>query len=474
MSLNYSVLLPETILALTGVLVMLYSAFRPLGRDQAAAWLGSAGLAAAAGAIFIPAAGPTEGFFGMVVRDPFADFSRLLFLFAAGAVLLLASSYLGRDDLGRGDFTALLLFSTVGMCLMAASADLMMTFLGIELLSISSYVLAGYRRGGRSAESAWKYFILGAFSTAFLLYGIAFIYGVTGSTRYAQIAAALDGADASLALLLALVLLVVGFGFKAALVPFHVWTPDVYEGAPIPVTALLAVGSKAVAFLAFLRLLEQVLPELAPQWQPLLWASAALTMILGNLAALTQTNIKRMLAYSSIAHAGYLLVGVTAHNQTGSGAVLFYLAAYALMTLGAFSVVQILGRKEERLVELDDYRGAGHHHPFLGISLAVFLISMAGIPATAGFMGKFFLFSAAVRGEMFLLVVLGLLASAAGVYYYLRVIVLMFMHEYEGEPAEIAVSLPVRITLTVMLIGTLWFGLFPGLLLDWVTEATRF
>jgi NADH-quinone oxidoreductase subunit N len=371
----------------------------------------------------------------MVFQDDFGQFSRALFLFSGGIICLISMPYLERDRFLKAEYFSLLLFATMGMCLMATGADLVMTFLGIEILSIATYVLAGYRLGEKkSTESAMKYFILGAFSTGFLLYGIAFVYGVTGSTKYLEIAQVINGLESyPPILLLGVGLVIVGFGFKSALAPFHVWTPDVYEGAPVPITAYLAVASKAAAIVTFLRILYQVVPDLSWNWQQLLWISAVLTMAIGNIAALTQSNIKRMLAYSSIAHAGYILVGLTAHNLLGAQGVLFYLLAYAFMTLGAFAVVQLVGHKNEKFVEIKDYAGVGYKSPFLGIALSVFLLSMAGIPLTAGFTGKLFLFAAAIDQEMYGLVILAVLASAIGVYYYLRVLVFMYMKEAEAE-----------------------------------------
>ncbi|MFQ5738537.1 MAG: NADH-quinone oxidoreductase subunit N [Acidobacteriota bacterium] len=476
MEINYAALLPEMILAVTGLLIML--AVPRVGEENQSR-LGYAALLGI-GLAVVPVVAQWgqrggTGFSGMVFQDDFGHFCKLLFLFASAAVVVISISYLEEQKLPQGEYFVLVVFSTIGMCLMATSADLIMTFVGLEVLSIATYILAAFRRVLKSAESAWKYFILGVFSTAFLLYGIAFIYGATGSTRYVRIAEAIQASGAvSPGLFLGLALLLVGFGFKAALVPFHVWTPDVYEGAPVPITAHLAVASKAAAFVTLLRVLQQVVPDLSEHWQIVLWAMAVSTMALGNIVALTQTNIKRMLAYSSIAHAGYLLVGLTAHNRVGNEAVLYYLASYTFMTLGAFTVVQILAKRGERYVDLADFAGVGSRCPFLGVSLAVFLISMAGIPATAGFMGKLFLFSAAIQGQWYGLVVLALVASAIGLYYYLRVIVFMFMRDPERELSSISLPLAARITIVVMVFGTFFLGLFPSPFLQLVSEATNF
>jgi NADH-quinone oxidoreductase subunit N len=471
---NYPALLPEIILAIFGIGIMLAVPFLPSRQQAGLGYVALVGFfAAAAVALVVPYSSETGR---MLFHDGFGTFCKLLFIFSGSAVTAVSMSYLERDNLLHGEFFSLLLFATVGMGLMANSADLIMTFLGLEILSISTYVLAGFKKTDiKSGESALKYFLLGSLSTGFLLYGIAFLYGSTGTTRYLEMAQAITAStDRVVALLVGLGLIVVGFGFKAAIVPFHIWTPDVYEGAPVPVTAHLAVASKAAAFLTFARILYQVLPELGLHWQTVLWISAFLTMALGNIVALTQTNIKRMLAYSSIAHAGYLLIGLVAHNDTGIQAVLFYLAAYAMMTLGAFAVVQLIGREQEQRVSLEDYSGIGYHHPFLAFALSVFLVSLAGIPATAGFMGKLFLFTAAIQSRMYWLVIIGLLTSAIGLYYYLRVIVLMYMREPRPEAGPLILPLPAVVTIVIMLGGTFYLGVFPGAVLRLASEAARF
>ena len=471
---NYGILLPEMILSLTAVSLLLAAPSERRQVQWALPWVALLGIAGALMVALSRWGSQTGGYFGMAVEDNLANFARALFLFAAGTVVLTARSYLRDEKLLPAEFLILILIATVGMGLMATSSDLLMTFLGIEVLSIASYVLAGYRVDKKSAEAAWKYFILGAFSTAFLLYGIAILYGMTGSTRYGVVAKELSGLPFSFPLAAAVVLILVGFAFKAALAPFHVWTPDVYEGAPLPVTAYLAVASKAAAFVAGTRVLLQVIPGLDVQWQELLWFSAVLTMLVGNIAALTQTNLKRMLAYSSIAHAGYLLVGVTANNALGLSAVLFYLASYACMTLGAFAVVQLIAGKGEHRQSVLDYCGMGYRNPFLSLALAAFLISMAGIPTTAGFMGKLFLFSAAVKSQFYWLVVMALIASAIGIYYYLRVVVLMFFRESDSTQTDVQVSAGVGFVILILVLGTFVLGLFPGPLMQIASEVRVF
>ncbi len=473
MPLNFSILLPEILLAVGGILLMLAIPVLPSRQQVRLGYAASLILAAALVTALLQWGELGPAFFGMVSMDALGGAARILFLVSSAAVALISVSYLKRERLRHGEYFPLLLMATVGMSLMAVSADLIMTFLGLEILSISSYVLAGYRRGDpRSNESALKYFLLGAFSTAFMLYGIALLYGAAGSTKYAAIAeAASQGQAGTATFLLGLGLLLVGFGFKAALAPLHVWTPDVYQGAPVPVTAHLAVGSKAAVLITLLRLLHQVFPAAADQWQTLLWIACAATMIIGNVAALIQTDVKRLLAYSSIAHAGYILLGVIANSPRGSQGVLFYLAAYTLMTLGAFAVVQVFARRDEQFTKLEDYRGIGFRHPLLSVSLTIFLLSLIGIPPTAGFYGKLFLFSAAVEADLTALVILAVLASAVGLYYYLQIIVLMFMKEAATPPEPVPIPLAARIVIIVMAAGTLYLGIYPAQVLSIAGEA---
>lgn len=474
--LNYAAVMPEIILAVFGIVLMVVIPFVAKKNQAKLGYVALVGIVLAMISVFSQWGDSDLTFFRMVFQDNFSNFSKLLFLFTVGAIITTSVSYLERDGLLRAEYYPLFLFATVGMCLMASSADLVVTFLGIEILSIATYVLAAYRSNEmKSTESALKYFILGAFSTGFLLYGIAFLYGSTGTTKYLDMARAVSEMDGfPVYLLLGIGLMLVGFGFKAALAPFHVWTPDVYEGAPIPITAHLAVASKAAALIALLRILFQVVPDLVTDWQPLLWISAVLTMLIGNIAALSQQNIKRMLAYSSIAHAGYLLVGLTAHNQLGAQGVLFYLLSYAFMNVGAFSIVQLIGRKDEQAVSISDYAGIGFRHPGLALALSVFMVSLAGIPLTAGFTGKLFLFAAAIQREMYWLVVFAVIASAIGIFYYLRILIYMYMRQPEGEVEAISLPLATRIVIAIMVAGTLYLGILPGTVLELASEAISF
>lgn len=476
MEINILSVAPEIVLSVVGIVLMMLIPTVGRARQAQLGYLALAGVVLALAASMLQWGARDVAFYGTIFQDDFAQYSKILFLAALGSIILISIHYLRQEELLSAEYFPLLLFSGVGMCLMAASADLIVTFLGLETLSIATYVLAGYRtKVMQSTEAAIKYFLLGAFSTAFLLYGVALVYGATGTTKYLGIAQAISQFDAlPTGLLLGLGLMVVGFGFKIALAPFHIWAPDVYEGAPVPITAHLAVASKAAAVVAFLRILYQVAPELGSEWYAVLWVTAVLTMLIGNVAALAQTNIKRMLAYSSIAHAGYLMIGVTVHNQLGAQGVLFYLVAYALMSLGAFTVVQLIGRKNEASVQIEDYAGIGFRFPFLGLALSVFLVSLAGIPLTAGFAGKLFLFAAAIQSQMYWLVVFAVVASAIGVYYYLRVMVLMYMREAPGEIAPVDLPVAARVLLVVMIAGTLILGIFPGSILRLASEAMQF
>jgi NADH-quinone oxidoreductase subunit N len=372
-----------------------------------------------------------------------------------------------------GEFYILVLFSAAGMVIMAGANDLIVVFLGLETMSLALYVLAGFFRTRIEAgEASMKYFLLGAFASGFFLYGIALIYGATGSTNLNKIGAAVTaGASRDPLLLIGFALLLVGFGFKISAVPFHMWTADVYEGAPTSVTAFIATGSKAAAFAALLRLLLESLRPLQGEWTWLFWVLAVLSMTLGNIVAIAQQNLKRMLAYSSIAHVGYMLIGVVAGGALGGGSVLFYLLVYTFTTVGAFGVILLLERGGEEAVGIGDTAGLATRHPLAALALALFLLSLVGIPPTAGFVGKFYLFGAAVRSGYVWLAVIGVLNSAAAAYYYLRVIVSMYMREPEGTPAVIVPSLAGALAVVVALWGVIQLGVFPAPLFELAQSA---
>jgi len=407
-------------------------------------------------------------FGGMFVHDGFTAFFTVLFCAIGAVAVLLSWDYVRRTRIHRAEYYVLILTATLGMILMAASNDLITIFLGLELMSLSLYVLVGFRRSRlESNEAALKYFLLGAFASGFLLYGIALVYGATGSTNLARIAEFLANTPvrSNPLLLVGGLLLLTGLLFKVAAVPFHMWTPDAYEGAPTSVTAFMSVGAKAAAFAALLRFGLRGLGGVPGEWVPVLSAVAMLTMTVGNVTALLQTNLKRMLAYSSIAHAGYVLVAVVAGGTEGASAALFYLAVYAFMNLGAFGLLTLLGRGGQERVLLADVAGLGFRQPFLGLALAVFMISLGGIPPTAGFMGKVYVFGTALKAGLLPLVIVGVLNSVVSVYYYLRVTVAMYMQEPQGEPTGISWTPPAAIAIVLALALTLWWGLQAGGLL---------
>jgi NADH-quinone oxidoreductase subunit N len=457
--------------ALSPILIVTATSFACLALDIVPgvrrihlAAVGILGLAGAALASALMWGGPAVSFQQMVVADDFALFFNGIFVVTTALVLLLSVGYVRRQAIEAGEYYILLLFAALGMMLMAAAQDLLIIFLGLELMSLSLYVLAGFFRARPTGnESSMKYFLLGAFSSGFFLYGIALLYGATGTTNLARLGAALETSGPERHLVLAgLALLLVGFGFKTSAVPFHQWAPDVYEGAPTAVTALIATGSKAAAFAALLRVIFET-RVLQPDWTTLLWIMAALTMTVGNVIALAQRNLKRMLAYSSVAHVGYMLVGLTAGTGLGGAAVLFYLLVYSFATVGAFGVILLLERGEgAEAVEIDAYGGLAARHPLLAVVLTVCLMSLIGLPPTAGFIGKFYLFSAAIQEKFIWLAVIAVLNSVIAAYYYLRLIVYMYMREPEPGGAHGVLTPAAGLALALAVWATLHFGLLPG------------
>jgi NADH-quinone oxidoreductase subunit N len=483
-------ILPEIIVAGTAIVILLMDAMWP-SRDQRLAaglsLLGLAGAAAASIRIWLTiddlvaggrpeaaASAPVLG--GMVAGDKYSVFFRLVVLASAAVAVLLGYHYLRRTGEARGEFYALLLFATSGMTLLTAAADLIVVFLALEVLSLSLYVMAGFSwRRLSSQEASLKYFLLGAFSSAFFLYGIALAYGATGTTSIGGIADSLTANAGSLGLVLvAGALLAVGFAFKVAAVPFHMWTPDVYQGAPTPVTAFMAAGTKVAGFAALIRVMGAALGGAGWELQPALYVLAAGTMVVGSLVAIAQQNVKRMLAYSSIAHAGFVLVGVSAGNGQGIAGAMFYLVAYAAMIMGAFAVVVMVSRTGERRTSLHSYRGLGRTNPVLAALLALFLLSLAGIPPLAGFMAKVLVFQAAVDAGLESLVIIAVVASVIAAFFYIRLIVLSYMYEpedeHEGEVVRTGPAPAVALAATAGV--TLLFGLFPSLILGFLESAS--
>ncbi|MEA2681660.1 MAG: NADH-quinone oxidoreductase subunit [Candidatus Binataceae bacterium] len=412
----------------------------------------------------------TLSFGGALAVDDYAGFFELVILAATGVTIGMSLDYVADEGLAGPEYYALLLFAAFGMMLMAAAGDLIIIFLGLETMSISVYALVGFmRRDARSSEAALKYFLLGAFSTGFLLYGIALIYGATGTIRLDPVRAAVSADMASNPLLLMGVgMMLIGFGFKVAAVPFHMWTPDAYEGAPTPVTAFMAVGVKLAAFAGFLRIFLVHLGPVSAQWTSVLWVIAALTMTVGNVVALVQDNIKRMLAYSAIAHAGYLILGMAAaSSHQAGGAILYYLLGYSFTNLGTFAVVVALERHGEVRDRIRDFRGLAQSHPALAAAMALFMLSLTGVPPLAGFVGKFYLFSAALNAGLVWLVILAAVNSTISAYYYVGVIVTMYAGE--GAPVtvkRIAARPALLISIAVGLAGTILIGLFPQSYMD--------
>ena len=443
---------------------------------KATAFLAALGLAVSLSLSLVLQGGQGySGFNGMVIADDFAVFLNALFLGSGLVAIALANGYLKRMGLDRGEFYVLLLYSISGMLLMAAAADLIVVFLALELLSIPLYVLAGFARPkADSEESALKYFLLGAFAGGFVVYGIALAFGATGTTSLNGILGTIASGTADLSLLsIGAGLILVGLGFKVAVVPFQMWTPDVYQGAPTVVTAFMAVGAKAAGFAALLRIFVGVLPILAEELTPVFWALAALTMFVGNIIAIAQSNIKRMLAYSSIAHAGYILMALVPFGQpkvaTDSAAsALFYLIAYALTNFGAWAVVIALEKAEDKGLDIEDYAGLGKKYPALSAAMVVFMLSFTGVPPTLGFLGKFFLFRTVLEGGFVGLAIIGVLTSLVSAYYYLRILVIMYMKE--GDPV-ISKDRWLNWTTGLTAVGTVVLSIFAVPLFQWASEA---
>jgi NADH-quinone oxidoreductase subunit N len=461
---------PALIVTLTGLFVLLAQAFTPRGKAAPSQALSVTGLAAALLSVWLLATGGARGavMAQAVAADDLALFLQAVILVIAAIAVLLSRSYLEANGMERGEHYALLLFSVVGMLGLVSGLELVSLFVALEIMSIALYGLAGMERGrAQSQEAALKYFVTGAFSSAFFLYGIALLYGVSGSTQLGRVAQQLTllSPDASGLAILGTALLLVGFAFKIASVPFHMWAPDVYEGAPTPTTAFMAAGVKAAAFGALLRVLGFALPSLAAHWRPLVAVLAVVTMVVGNLAALAQPRLKRMLAYSSIAHTGYLLTALVAAPGLAGEAMLFYLVAYAAVNLGGFGVIAALAREGREPARIDDLAGMAQRRPALAAALAVYLVSLTGIPLTAGFVGKFYLFNAAVAAGWVPLAIVGVLMSVVSAYYYLGVVVVMYMREPVGEDPWAPVSAASGFALAFAAGVTLVLGVWPAPLL---------
>ncbi|HEY1946522.1 MAG TPA: NADH-quinone oxidoreductase subunit N [Bryobacteraceae bacterium] len=469
---DYLRFLPEILLSLFGIAVMMLEADGRLKKSYLSLFALTGVVLAFLGNL-LSYSQPGFAFQHMLEVDEYGVFFRAVIL-AVGFLCMLASfSYLEREGAEGGEYYALILFSLVGQCIMATAADLIMVFIGLEISSIATYILAGYLRDDRrNNESALKYFLLGSFATAFLLYGVAWVYGIIGSTNLDQIknalgAQAFSGQGSSTLITLAAGLIFVGLAFKVSVAPFQIWAPDVYQGASAPVSAFLSAGPKAAAFAIFFRLFMTSFRPMNNRWIWLTWGCALATMFIGNLGALLQTNVKRMLGYSSIAHAGYVLVALTACSGMGVAAAMFYLASYALMNIGAFAVISYVAGRNEQHVKIEDLAGLGRREPVVAALLSIFVFSLIGIPLTGGFFGKFYVFQAALNSHLVWLTVLGLINSAIASYYYLKVIVAIYMHEPGEAVTQLAPpSLSLRVAIWGSALGVLFLGIFPGALLS--------
>jgi NADH-quinone oxidoreductase subunit N len=469
---NLHRLAPEVVLCTFGILIMVVDPFVGAAHKRALGYLGLLGTLGALSAVWFVANDPGLAYSGLIHADAFSIFVHVVVIGAAALAILGSWSYLDDERLQRGEYYALVLFATAGMGILAGANELVTAFVGLEMSSISTYILAGFRkRALASNEASLKYFILGSFATAFFLYGIAMVYGATGTTRIDLIQAVFQVTPPDGLAILGLGLMFVGLGFKVVAAPFQIYAPDVYQGAPTPVTSLLASGPKVATFAVMVRIFYVAFGTSSDLWFWAMWISAVLTMCIGNFAALVQTNVKRMLAYSSIAHAGYILVAFAAATDLGVAAILFYLASYALMKVGAFLVLTHLGQAGEKRLEIQDYAGLGSKQPVLAACFSLFLLSLLGLPATGGFLGKFFAFQAALDSRIVWLVVIAAINSVVGSYYYLRVIVAMYFWEPSKDYVPTAVAPELSVALAVCAIGVLYLGILPARVLSLARAA---
>jgi len=470
---NLAAILPLVVLSVVGIIIMVAEPFVSDAKKSSLGVFGLVGVGAAMLSLFPMSDNRGQWYANLWIVDDYNIFFHFVFLIVAGVTILMSLGFLVREGINHGEYYALVLFATAGMLTMSGSNELMMVFIGLEVLSIATYVLAGFRRSDlKSNESALKYFLLGSFSSAFFLYGVALIFGATGSTNLMVIAEALRSARIEMTIVyLGAAMIFIALCFKVAVAPFHIWTPDVYEGAPTPVTGFMSVGPKAAGFAVFLRVFMTAFPTIQDRWVSIIWMIAALTMILGNVIAVSQSNIKRMLAYSSIAHAGYIAVAFAAGSDKGISAALFYTLAYTVTNLGAFAVVTILSRTEDKMTNISDFAGLGSKKPGLAALLTLFLLSLAGIPGTAGFAGKFFIFRSAVESGLVWLTVIGVVTTVISFYYYLYIVVQMYMQESSDDFSDLRMSTSLRLALLIAAVGTLYLGILPTRILDWSATA---
>jgi NADH-quinone oxidoreductase subunit N len=468
---DFYYILPELVLTAGALLVLIADVLLPRHSGHALAGITLLVIGATAASLVPFVDTHVEVAHGLLAVDRFALFFKIVFLTSAAITVLMSIRYLEIEGASPGEYYFLILCATLGMMIMAGGIDLITIFIGLETMAISFYILTGFiKPNQRSNEAAVKYFLLGAFSLGILLYGMSLMYGLSGTTNLRPMAAAFLGHERDPRLVLAVILVVAGVGFKIAAVPFHMWAPDVYEGAPTPITAFLSVGSKAAAFAMLLRIFLEGLSVMSPDWRLLFEVLSIITMTVGNIAALTQTNLKRMLAYSSIAHAGYVLIGVVAGTPRGVSAVLIYLLIYTFMQLGAFAVIVVMRRQDVAGDELKDFSGLSFRHPAAAFAMLLFMLSLGGIPPTAGFMGKFWLFSAAIDAHYYWLAFIGVLNSAVSLYYYIRIVVVMYLKK-DTIGSQPVVGAPLALVLGGAIVATLVLGIYPRLLFE-VAEAS--
>ena len=469
--------LPELILIIVGTFLMVLT---PIVKTRPASIFGNLSLLAIFGAIAASVYAftmPGMAFSDMLIVDGFATFFRVLVLFVGAMTVLSSYRFLSRDNTEPGEFHALILFSLSGQCIMVSANSLIMIFIGLEISSIATYILCGYLRDDKRAnESALKYFLLGSFATAFFLYGVAVIYGATAQTNLSAIRQVLNGPHAPPVAMIgiAMALMFVGLCFKVSGAPFQIWAPDVYQGAPTPVTAFMSTGPKAAAFAVFLRIFMTAFQANSDVWEPLVWICALLSMTIGNCGALLQSNVKRMMAYSSIAHAGYVLVALAARSEIGTASAMFYLAAYACMNIGVFAVIAHISGKGDRHLSIKDFSGLASKQPMTAALLTVLMLSLIGVPLTGGFFGKFYIFKAALDSNLVWLTVLGLINSAIASYYYLHILVVMYMNEPGEATKDLEpMPLPLKAALMIPVLGTLVLGIYPTALLNFADASAK-
>jgi NADH-quinone oxidoreductase subunit N len=470
---DFYYILPELVISAGALLVLIADVLLPPSRRAALAWITLLVIGATLASLAPFTSTHVEVAHGLLAVDRFAVFFMIVFLVAAAITVLMSVRYLAVEGASPGEYYFLILCATLGMMVMAGGIDLITIFIGLETMAVSFYILAGFiKPSQRSNEAAVKYFLLGAFSLGILLYGMSLMYGLSGTTNLRVMATSFDTMTKDPRLVLAVILVVAGVGFKIAAVPFHMWAPDVYEGSPTPVTAFLSVGSKAASFAMLIRIFVEGLPSMSADWRLLFWVLSIVTMTVGNVAAVTQTNVKRMLAYSSIAHAGYVLMGIVAGTSRGITATLVYLMIYSFMQLGAFAVVVVLRRTDVAGDELKDFSGLAFRNPFAAFAMLLFMLSLGGIPPTAGFMGKFWLFSAAIDAHYYGLALIGVLNSAISLYYYIRIVVFMYLKR-ETSGSEPTTTPAIAAALAIAVAATLVLGVCPRLLFQVADASAR-